>query len=135
MKSPSLACLLLGVFLSGCTARTGPGAPATAPAVLAPAQPDRVVELKNGTTLVGTITREEGGKLYVQADLLGPLIIDAAARGQPVARPDPARVIVLKNKSRLVGTVQKEEGGKLFLEVEHIGVVVCDASAVAKRRP
>lgn len=143
MKIPSLAWLLLVAFLSACTSRTPPATPATetpAPAGAveadpAAARPGRVVELKNGTVLVGTIEREADGKVYVQADLLGLLLIDAAALGRPAATPDAARLIFLKNKSRLVGTIQREEGGKVYLDVDLIGSVVCDRAILANRQP
>lgn len=38
-----------------------------------------VVELKNGTKIVGTIEKQEGGKVYINADLLGQVVVDATA--------------------------------------------------------
>jgi hypothetical protein len=38
-----------------------------------------VVELKNGTKIVGTIEKQEGGKVYINADLLGQIVVDATA--------------------------------------------------------
>jgi hypothetical protein len=38
-----------------------------------------VVELKNGTKIVGTIEKQEGGKIYINADLLGQIVVDATA--------------------------------------------------------
>lgn len=38
-----------------------------------------MIELKNGTRIVGAIQKEEGGKVYIEAELLGTLVIDATA--------------------------------------------------------
>jgi Protein of unknown function, DUF481 len=37
------------------------------------------VELANGTKLVGTVTKEENGKTYFHADLIGDLVLDTSA--------------------------------------------------------
>jgi len=47
------------------------------------------LELANGTKLVGSVTKEEGGKIYFHADLVGDVVIDAAA---VVKREDTAAV-------------------------------------------
>lgn len=39
----------------------------------------QVIELTNGTKIVGTIEKQEAGKVYVKADLLGELVFDASA--------------------------------------------------------
>lgn len=39
----------------------------------------QIIELKNGTKLVGTIEKEEGGRIHINAELLGPVVVDAAA--------------------------------------------------------
>ncbi|HWA08519.1 MAG TPA: DUF481 domain-containing protein [Opitutaceae bacterium] len=38
-----------------------------------------VIELKNGTKIVGTIQKQEGGKVYIDAELLGQVVVDATA--------------------------------------------------------
>ncbi len=38
-----------------------------------------VIELKNGTKIVGTIQKQEGGKVYIDADLLGQVVVDASS--------------------------------------------------------
>ena len=53
-------------------------------AALAVASPGRaaeshVIELKNGTKIVGSIEKQEGGKVYINADLLGQVVVDATA--------------------------------------------------------
>lgn len=39
----------------------------------------QTIELKNGTKIVGTIQKQEGGKVYINADLLGAIVVDASA--------------------------------------------------------
>lgn len=36
-----------------------------------------VIELTNGTKIIGTIQKQEGGKIYINADLVGPVVVDA----------------------------------------------------------
>lgn len=43
------------------------------------AEEPRVIELKNGTRIVGTVQKEEAGKLYIEAELIGSVVIDASA--------------------------------------------------------
>jgi len=37
-----------------------------------------VIELTNGTKIIGTIQKQEGGKVYINADLVGPVVVDAS---------------------------------------------------------
>lgn len=140
MKNPCIALLVVTVVLSGCAAPRGTPQADTANAVAAPAtgtavasRSSGVIELKNGTVLVGTVEKEEAGKLYIEAGFIGRVVIDASAEGRHSARLDAQRLIILKNKSRLVGTIYKEEGGKLFVDADLIGRVVIDAANVARR--
>ena len=54
----------------------------------------QTLRLTNGTILVGQITKEENGKIYFQADLLGDLVIEAAhvasrSDAAPAVSPTP----------------------------------------------
>jgi hypothetical protein len=49
-----------------------------------------VIELKNGTKIVGAIQKQEGGKVYIDAELLGPLVVDASALAAAPAPSSPA---------------------------------------------
>ncbi len=71
-------------------------------AVPARAAESHVIELKNGTKLVGTIQKQEGGKVYINAELLGPVVVDAsslvttetaAEAATPPASTKPAPVV------------------------------------------
>lgn len=53
------------------------------------------LELKNGARLVGTITKEENGKVYFHADMVGDVVIEAASIAKrteeivaPIATPE-----------------------------------------------
>jgi hypothetical protein len=39
----------------------------------------QIIELKNGTKIVGTIQKQEGGKVTIDAELLGTVVVDATA--------------------------------------------------------
>jgi hypothetical protein len=49
-----------------------------------------VIELKNGTKIVGSIQKQEGAKIYIDAELLGPLVVDASALAAAPAASSPA---------------------------------------------
>ena len=34
------------------------------------------LKLKNGSVVIGEVTKQEGGKVYIKADLLGDLVVD-----------------------------------------------------------
>lgn len=82
---------------------------------------------------MGTVEKESGGKLYLQVDLLGSMIVDASARSQEPVKTDPARVIVLKNGTRLVGRISREEHGKVYVDADLLGPVVIDKASFAPR--
>lgn len=51
----------------------------------------QIIELKNGTKLVGTIEKHEGGKVYINADLVGSIVIDESALA-PAGKSETAEV-------------------------------------------
>ncbi len=46
---------------------------------LASAAEPRVIELKNGSKILGVIRKEDSGKLFIEAELLGSVVVDASS--------------------------------------------------------
>lgn len=51
------------------------------------------IEFKNGTKIVGTIEKQEGGKVTINAELLGTLVVDASALVSAAASSPAAAAI------------------------------------------
>ncbi len=54
----------------------------------------QVIELNNGTRIIGTIEKQEGGKVFINAELLGQVIVDASAlaKGETAVVVPPSEV-------------------------------------------
>lgn len=58
-------------------------------AALSPFATAQTIELKNGTKIVGTIEKQEGGRVFINAELLGPIVVDASALVSTTAKALP----------------------------------------------